>query len=77
MFSTSKDVQYIGGCSVHRGVSLVYQRVFSTLGDTMSISGGYYEYIGDDIMMHVEEQGDKVFQIILKTRCTEHPPIYS
>ena len=33
MFSTSGDVQYIGGCSVHRG-------------DTMSISGGYHEYIG-------------------------------
>ena len=32
MFSTSGDVQYIGGCSVHR-------RVFST-------SGGYHEYIG-------------------------------
>ena len=39
MFSTSGDVQYvggvqyIGGCSVHRG-------------DTMSTSGGYHEYIG-------------------------------
>ena len=43
MFSTSGDVQYIGGCSVHRGV-------FSTLGDTMSTSGGYHEYIGGDIM---------------------------
>ena len=32
-------VQYIGGCSVHRGV-------FSTSGDTMSTSGGYHEYIG-------------------------------
>ena len=32
-------VQYIGGCSVHRGV-------FSTLGDTMSTSGGYHECIG-------------------------------
>ena len=31
-------VQYIGGCSVHRGV-------FSTSGDTMSTSGGYHEYI--------------------------------
>ena len=30
--STSGDVQYIGGCSVHRGV-------FST-------SGGYHEHIG-------------------------------
>ena len=33
MFSTSGDVQYIGGCSVHQG-------------DTMSTSGGYHEYIG-------------------------------
>ena len=32
MFSTSGDVQYIEGCSVHRGV-------FSTFG-------GYHEYIG-------------------------------
>ena len=31
MFSTSGDVQYIGGCSVHRGM-------FST-------SEGYHEYI--------------------------------
>ena len=31
-------VQYIGGCSVHRGV-------FSTLGDTM-VHQGYHEYIG-------------------------------
>ena len=40
------DVQYVGGCSVHRG-------------DTMSTSGGYHEYIGGcsvhrgDIMMNV------------------------
>ena len=33
MFSTSGGVQYIGGCSVHRG-------------DTMSTSGEYHEYIG-------------------------------
>ena len=37
MFSTSGGVQYIGGCSVHRG-------------DIMSTSGGYHEYIGGDIM---------------------------
>ena len=47
MFSTS------GGCSVHRGDTM------STLGDTMSTSGRYHEYIGGcsvhrvDIMMHV------------------------
>ena len=52
VFSTSGDVQYIGGCSVHRGM-------FSTSGDvqyiggcsvhrgdTMSTLGGYHEYIG-------------------------------
>ena len=39
MFSTSGDVQYIGGCSVHRG------DIMSTSGDTMSTSGGYHEYI--------------------------------
>ena len=32
-------VQYIGGCSVHRGV-------FSTSGDIMSTLGRYHEYIG-------------------------------
>ena len=29
----SKENEYMGGCSVHRG-------------DTMSTSGGYHEYIG-------------------------------
>ena len=33
MFSTSGDVKYIEGCSVH-------------WGDIMSTSGGYHEYIG-------------------------------
>ena len=32
-------VQYIGGCSVHRGV-------FSTLGGYHEYIGGYHEYIG-------------------------------
>ena len=32
-------VQYIGGCSVHRRISV-------HRGDTMSTSGGYHEYIG-------------------------------
>ena len=31
--------EYIGGCSVHWGIS-VHRR------DTMSTSGGYHEYIG-------------------------------
>ena len=39
MFSTSGDVQYIGGCSVHWG------DIMSTLGDIMSTSGDV-QYIG-------------------------------
>ena len=46
-------VQYIGGCSVHRGVfstsggCLVHRGdTMSTSGATMSTSGGYHEYIG-------------------------------
>ena len=35
-------VQYIGGCSVHRGM-------FSTSGG-FSTSAGYHEYIGGNIM---------------------------
>ena len=31
--------EYIGGCSVHRGM-------FSTSGDIMMNVGGYHEYIG-------------------------------
>ena len=78
IFSTSGDVQYIGGyhdecrgyhvyiggCSVHRR-------------DTMSTLGEYHEYIGGysvrqrDIMMHVGEQLNKSFQFLLKT------PMYS
>ena len=70
MFSTSGDVQYIGGyhdecggyheyiggCSVHRR-------------DTMSTLGGYHEYIGGcsvhrrDIMIHVGEQLGKILSI--------------
>ena len=39
MFNTSGDVQYIGGCSVHRGDTM------STSGDIMSTSGDV-QYIG-------------------------------
>ena len=39
MFSTLGDVQYIGGCSVHRG-------------DIKSTSGGYQEYIGGISRVH-------------------------
>ena len=58
MFSTSGDVQYIGGCSVHRRCSLhrgdimctsgdimITLGVFSTLGDIMMNVGGYHQYI--------------------------------
>ena len=45
-------VQYIGGCSVHRGVSVHWEDTMSTLGrDIISTSGGvqyiggYHEYI--------------------------------
>ena len=57
--STSGDVQYIGGCSVHRR-------------DTMSTSGGYHEYIGGcsvhrwDTMIHVGEQLDKILSISIE-----------
>ena len=37
-------VQYIGGCSVHRGM-------FSTSG-VFSTSGGYHEYIGGISRVH-------------------------
>ena len=51
--STSGDVQYIGGCSVHRrdtmstsgGISRVHQGMFSSLADH-DTCGGYHEYIG-------------------------------
>ena len=46
-------VQYIGGCSVHRGVfstsgdtMSTSGGTMSTSGGTMSTSGGYHEYIG-------------------------------
>ena len=40
MFSTSGDVQYIGGCSVHQGDTM------STSGRYQEYIGGYHEYIG-------------------------------
>ena len=57
--STSGDVQYIGGCSVHRGDIMinvggyheyiggcsVHRGMFSTSGDVQYIRG-YHEYIG-------------------------------
>ena len=53
MFSTSGDVQYIRGRSVHQGTvstSGDVQYISGCLvhrGDAMSTSGGYHEYIGD------------------------------
>ena len=41
MFSTSGDVQYIRGCSVHPGGWDVQY-----IGGMFSTSGGYHEYIG-------------------------------
>ena len=45
--------EYIGGCSVHRRVTMSTSGdimstlgMFTTSGDTMSTSGGYHEYIG-------------------------------
>ena len=40
MFSTSRDVQYIERCSVHRG------DIMSTSGGVKYV-GAYHEYIGD------------------------------
>ena len=75
--STSGDVQYIGGCSVHRR-------------DTISTLGGYHEYIRGcsvhrrDILIHVGEEFDKILSISIENpdvlnipRCTHDiPPIY-
>ena len=59
-------VQYIGGCSVHRGGG---GGVFSISGDTMSTSGDIMMHVGDtmstsgDIMMHVGELVDESLSI--------------
>ena len=53
VFSTSGDVQYIWGCSVHQGDTMstlggyhdYIGRVFSTLGGYHDACGGYHEYI--------------------------------
>ena len=81
MFSTSGDVQCIGGCSVHRG------DIISTLG-VFSTSGGYHEDImgcsvhRGDIMMHVGGYHEYIrgcsvhrgFQYKLKGFCHLAPP---
>ena len=66
--STSGDVQYIRGCSVHQGDIMMHVGGYH---DTMSTSGGHHEYIGEyheyirgcsvhqgDIMMHVGRYHD-------------------
>ena len=46
IMSTSEDVQYIGGCSVHRAdIRMHVGDTMSTSGDVQYI-GGYHEYIG-------------------------------
>ena len=57
-------VQYIGGCSVHRGITM------STLGDILSTSGNV-QYIGGISWFMVGGQVDKSVWFILKT------PMYS
>ena len=64
--STSGDVQYVGD-------------IMMNVGDTMSTSEGYHEYIGGyheyiggcsvhrrDIMIHVGEQLDKILSISIE-----------
>ena len=78
--STSGDVQYIGGCSVHRGMFSTSEGYHEYIGGcsvhwrvTMSTSGGYHEYIGGcsvhrrDIMIYVGSNLIKSFQFPLKT----------
>ena len=66
MLSTSEDVQYIGGCSVHRGCSVDQRDIMIHVGGyheyvrgVFSTSERYHEYIGGDIMIYVGEQIDK------------------
>ena len=46
-------------CSVHWGIFNTSGGV-QYIGDTMSTSEGYLEYIGGDIMIHVGEQIDTI-----------------
>ena len=49
--STSGDVQYIGGCSVHRGMFSTSGDVMMNVGDTMNTSGDV-QYIGGIPWVH-------------------------
>ena len=61
-------------CSVHQGDTM------STLGDTMSASGGYHEYIGGcsvhrgDIMTHVGEYHEYIGVFNINQRLYELAP---
>ena len=65
-------VQYIGGCSVHRGVFSTSGGYHEYIGGYHDERGGYHEYIGGcsvhrrDIMTHVGEQHDKILSISIE-----------
>ena len=69
-------VQYIGGCSVHRGVFSTSGGYHEYIGGYHDECGGYHEYIGGcsvhrrDIMIHVGEQLQS--NVLNIPRCTEH-----
>ena len=47
LFSTLEVVQYIGGCSVHRGIASVHRGdSFSTSGDSFSTVGDSFSTVG-------------------------------
>ena len=75
---------------VHRGMFSTSEGYHEYIGGYHEYIGGYHEYIGGcsvhrrDIMIHVEEQLDKILSISIENsdvlnipRCTEHPPMYS
>ena len=50
MFSTSGDVQYIWGCSVHQGIFSTSGHVQYIGGDTMSTLGDIMSTLGDTMI---------------------------
>ena len=81
IFSTSGDVQYMGGYHEYIGHVQYIRGYHYECGEipcvhrrnTIVHQGEYHEYIGGcsvhqrDIMMHVGEQHDKSFPFLLKT----------
>ena len=71
MFSTSGDVQYIGGVQYIGDVhyigrcSVPWGGTMSTSGDFMSTSGDIMNTSGGGTMMHVREQCDKSLSIYI------------